>query len=70
MDPADQLVKLIRRRLKLRPDHICCPRERSEMTPCAARDGSCAVATGHGQDKCVGCGTCVAELLDTEKAKH
>jgi hypothetical protein len=34
------------------PEHVGCPRARSDMTPCIARDGSLALAD---DQKCVGC---------------
>jgi hypothetical protein len=40
------------------PEHVGCPRARSDMTPCIARDGSLALADRDdplGQT-CVGCG--------------
>lgn len=41
------------------PEHIGCPRAKSDMTPCVARDG--VNASSHAQ--CVGCGADVAGLL-------
>jgi hypothetical protein len=46
-------------------DEIDCPRARSFMTPCIARDGTLALA-GDGQDDpydCVGCGAKPRPLL-------
>jgi hypothetical protein len=42
------------------PEHIGCPRAKSDMTPCAARDGNNAVADA---GDCVGCGEYPADLL-------
>lgn len=42
------------------PEHVGCPRAKSDMTPCAARDGS--VATYDDGD-CVGCEENPADLL-------
>ena len=42
------------------PQHIGCPRARSDMTPCVARDGALAVAD---DERCVGCNQHPAELL-------
>jgi hypothetical protein len=43
------------------PDFVGCPRAKSDMTPCVARDGSMAVVdTG----ECVGCGRRPGGLLD------
>ena len=41
-------------------DHIGCPRAKSDMTPCVARDGKTAIGE---LDKCVGCGHHAADLL-------
>jgi len=49
------------------PKHVGCPRARSDMTPCVARDGGNAetldAATGHQHTICVGCGRSPADLL-------
>jgi hypothetical protein len=42
------------------PEHVGCPRARSDMTPCVARDGTTAVADS---GRCVGCGEHPAALL-------
>ena len=42
------------------PKHVGCPRAKTDMTPCAARDGS--LATDSNGD-CVGCGDHAANLL-------
>lgn len=43
------------------PDgHVGCPRAKSDMTPCVARDGATA-ADDNGE--CVGCGHHAADLL-------
>jgi hypothetical protein len=42
------------------PECIGCPRAKSAMTPCVARDGDIAVADDGG---CVGCGAQPADLL-------
>ena len=42
------------------PDHVGCPRAKTDMTPCIARDGSTALADDR---KCVGCGSRPAALL-------
>lgn len=41
------------------PLHIGCPRARSDMTPCVARDGSSAMA----DETCIGCDEKPADLL-------
>jgi hypothetical protein len=42
------------------PQHVGCPRARTDMTPCVARDGD--VAT-EDRGECVGCGKRAADLL-------
>jgi hypothetical protein len=42
------------------PGHIGCPRAKSDMTPCVARDGRLACAD---DGACVGCGADPAVLL-------
>lgn len=42
------------------PGRVGCPRARSDMTPCAARDGRTACAD---DCSCVGCGLHPADLL-------
>lgn len=42
------------------PDHIGCPRAKSDMTPCVARDGDLADAD---DSVCVGCGSNSSNLL-------
>ena len=41
-------------------EHVGCPRAKSDMTPCTARDGHLAVADNGG---CVGCFEDPADLL-------
>jgi hypothetical protein len=70
MDEADELMALIYKRTGIPPERLSCPRERSDMTPCVARDGSLAVAEAVGDDRCVGCDVRVSFLLDREREKH
>jgi hypothetical protein len=42
------------------PTHIGCPRAKTDMTPCVARDGRLAADDG---GECVGCGEHPADLL-------
>jgi hypothetical protein len=44
------------------PTHVGCPRAKSDMTPCIARDGGLASADGSTAE-CVGCGAKPSELL-------
>ena len=51
---ADKLVVAVMSRVGATSrDEVECPRERSYMTPCVARDGELAVAD---DQTCVGCG--------------
>jgi hypothetical protein len=47
-------------RYKNDPDHIGCPRAKSDMTPCIARDGKLAL---DDLGECVGCGERPSKLL-------
>ena len=47
------------------PNWVGCPRARTDMTPCAARDGRLAEQEG----ACVGCGVNVADCL-AELVRH
>lgn len=64
---ANELKDLIAKRTGLKRNELMCPREKSEMTPCVARDGDLAMT----EDKlCVGCSISVNVLLNLEKQKH
>ena len=67
---ADKYKALIYKRTGIKPDELQCPREKTEMTPCIARDGSLAVASGSLGDVCVGCERGVLYLLREEEKKH
>ena len=54
------------------PEHIGCPRAKTDMTPCVARDGLLATFTKYtlsagnateSNEACVGCGAYPADLL-------
>lgn len=55
------------------PKHIACPRAKSDMTPCVARDGTLACLD---DGECVGClrhpASLLKELVEelTEPGKH
>lgn len=52
-------------RYKDDPKHIGCPRAKSDMTPCIARDGHSALADSiGGAETCVGCGAAPTDLLN------
>jgi hypothetical protein len=67
---GDELRKLIAKRTGLKSQELSCPREKSDMTPCIARDGGLAVADGFSLGVCVGCGADLQSLFETEKSKH
>ena len=46
------------------PEHVGCPRAKSDMTPCIARDGAiCLTDPPEDERVCVGCGHDPMELL-------
>lgn len=51
------------------PRHVGCPRARSDMTPCIARDGRLAMA-GEPPADCVGCGQTPSALLGELAAEY
>ena len=56
----------IAKRTGLKAHELRCPREKSDMTPCVARDGDLAMTnSGH----CVGCDAKVEDLLREEAAR-
>jgi hypothetical protein len=64
---ADALRDRISQRTGIHPSALQCPRERSDMTPCVARDGVLAVYLSTGRyECCVGCERTVQSLLDEE----
>jgi hypothetical protein len=64
---GDDFKKLVLSRTGLKETELSCPREKSDMTPCVARDRDAAM-TEDGY--CVGCGASVKKLLKDETAKH
>jgi hypothetical protein len=68
---ADEYRQLIFTRTGLAHTELVCPREKSEMTPCIARDGELALcSTSFGKPICVGCEHGLYSLLEKERAKH
>lgn len=55
------------KRTGIKPEELECPREKSDMTPCVARDGDLAMTENK---LCVGCSRLVSGLLDLERMKH
>lgn len=57
------------------PDHVGCPRAKTDMTPCIARDGHTALAAMDDPqgETCIGCGadpwTLVVEITSATKQK-
>lgn len=70
MNDADEFKRLVHLRTGIAPGLLQCPREKSEMTPCIARDGEAAAAYGMTGAACVGCEERVEMLLKAEWAKH
>lgn len=65
---ADELTRLVRDYVDAKDrNEVQCPREKSFMTPCVARDGRLAVAD-HGV--CVGCGADPVALVEEFKERH
>lgn len=68
---ADRLRAKIVTRTGIRPSFLICPREKSDATPCVARDGQLAVAFDNvDRPLCVGCEHDLVALDATETAKH
>ena len=70
MDLADEFRGAILRRTGLKRDELSCPREKSDMTPCVARDGGLAVSfAGHSSTpQCVGCCWGLNALVEKEQS--
>jgi uncharacterized protein YhfF len=67
---ADEYKTLVLARTKLTPDVLECPREKSEMTPCLARDGRLVVVLDASDHPiCVGCETSLERLIDQERER-
>lgn len=60
---ADRLKAAVHERTGIASKDLKCPREKSFMTPCVARDGALAVLD---DGRCVGCGASCRELLVQE----
>lgn len=63
---GDYLQDFVHRRTGLEPKDLQCPREKSDTTPCAARDGNTAVCDIQGTKSCVGCEKPIVDLVHTE----
>lgn len=68
---GDKLKELIHKRTGLTPEQLQCPREKSDMTPCVARDGGIVVTSNSfGNPLCVGCEARVDRLVAKEVARR
>lgn len=70
-EPADILKEMIFKRTGIKPEELVCPREKSETTPCVARDGAFATADLGSKPNhiCVGCEWPIQDLIEKEKEK-
>jgi hypothetical protein len=67
-EAADEYSRLVLKRIGCESEDLECPRERSEMTPCLARDGGCVIVWRFRKPICVGCEADLHELIEKEKA--
>ena len=67
---ADDFTELVLKRTGLTRGELKCPREKSDMTPCLARDGHLVVVYSHGEPICVGCEAKLNELLAKERVRN
>jgi len=68
---GDELRRLVLARTRIPAHRLVCPRERSDMTPCVAKDGGlCVVQTSSGTPICVGCEVSVELELERERGKQ
>ena len=63
---GDDYKRLILSRTGLSESELVCPREKSDMTPCVARDGDLAMTRDF---RCAGCGSDIRQLLKDEEAR-
>lgn len=66
-DLADDFVRVIGQRTEIKPENLDCPRAKSDMTPCLARDGRTAMTLG---GYCVGCEEHILWLMKDELTKN
>jgi hypothetical protein len=67
---ADEFATLVRTRTGLAPRQLTCPREKTDMTPCLARDGHLALSYRYDRSMCIGCEHGLETLLNKEKTLH
>ena len=63
---GDVYKSMMLSRTGLKDYELVCPREKSDMTPCVARDGDCAMTEDF---HCVGCGSNIQQLIRDEEAR-
>lgn len=66
MSIGDQFKALVFEHTGIKAEDLQCPREKSDMTPCVARDGDCAMTN---DEHCVGCGQSVALMIEKENER-
>ena len=66
MGIGDEFRDMVLKRTGLRREKLVCPREKSDMTPCVARDGDLAMTS---DGRCVGCNASISMLLEEEKVR-
>jgi hypothetical protein len=65
---AEELKALVSKRIPLqKEEYLDCPRAKSDMTPCVARDGCLAM---YDNGDCLGCNENILTLLEKEREKH
>lgn len=64
---ADEYKAAVFKRTGIKSDELSCPREASHMSPCIAKDGRTAAASGNNGGVCVGCEHGIRDLLSVEK---
>lgn len=67
MGIGEDYKRLVLTRTGLSESELVCPREKSDMTPCVARDGDLAMTDDFF---CAGCGANVRQLLKVEEARQ
>jgi hypothetical protein len=66
---GDDFRDAIFKRTGLKGSALVCPREKSDMTPCTARDGGVTVIFIRDRPCCVGCETSIEVQMEKELAR-
>ena len=67
---GEEFRDLVVARTGLKGNQLVCPREKSDMTPCVARDGGiCVIEIPRELAVCVGCETSIVRQIALEKEK-